>query len=67
MGQTVEHPLWKVVAKLSAEIARAEVNFGMTPLLKMRLTGHLDHAQEEESNIRARREGRRPTRVSVLK
>lgn len=60
MGQAVASPAWLIIAKLTADIERAEMAFGMTPLAKMRLTGALDQAEAAEGNIRKRREGRRP-------
>lgn len=60
-GAVRTNPLFRQIMVLSNEIERAEQMFGMTPLYKMRLTGALDQAEAAESNIKARREGRRPT------
>lgn len=54
------HPLFSQLMRLSAEIEKAEVKFGLNPLDKMRLTGALDQAEAAETSIKARREGRRP-------
>lgn len=62
-GQPVTSPYFTEVMRLSMEIERAETTFGMNPLSKMRLTGALDQAEQAESNIKRRREGRRPTVV----
>ena len=50
---------WKQVVDLTAMIERAEQQFGMGALNKMRLTGALDQAEAAEQSIKTRRD-RRP-------
>ena len=51
-------PLWRPIKDLTAQIERAEQQFGMGPLNKMRLTGALDQAEAAEVSIERRRETR---------
>ncbi len=51
--------VWKQVVDLTAAIERAEQQFGMGALNKMRLTGALDQAEAAEQSIKTRRD-RRP-------
>jgi hypothetical protein len=58
-GDLEDWRVWKQVVDLTAAIERAEQQFGMGALNKMRLTGALDQAEAAESSIKARRD-RRP-------
>lgn len=63
-GESVKgHPLFSQLMRLSAEIEKAEVKLGATPLDFMRLTGSLDQAEKAEIGIKARREGRKPVQA----
>ena len=61
------NPLYRQIMSLSSEIEKAEQHLGLTPLAKMRLTGALDQAEAAESNIKARRAGRKPTMLPSRK
>lgn len=62
-GDLDDWRVWQQVRDLTAIIERAEAQFGMGALNKMRLTGALDQAEAAEVSIKARREGRRPVQA----
>lgn len=57
-GDLDDWRVWKQVVDLTAMIERAEAQFGMGALNKMRLTGALDQAEAAESSISRRRQRR---------
>ena len=57
-GEIQGNPLWRAIKDLTGTIERAEQQFGMGPLNKMRLTGALDQAEAAEVSIERRRETR---------
>jgi P27 family predicted phage terminase small subunit len=60
MGQPVLNPLVAYLAHLEAVIAKAEADFGMTPMARLRLKVDKPVAQEDQvDEIRARRQARR--------
>lgn len=61
------NPLWTELRRSQGIIAQYRAKFGGTPLDQMRLTGQLDQAEQAESNIKARRDGRRPTLMPARK
>jgi P27 family predicted phage terminase small subunit len=68
MGQPVLNPLFSYLAQLEAQIARAETEFGMTPMARLRLgiaLGELKERQERAARAAVDDEGRRARVLAV--